>query len=433
MKWLFIPEKVIFYLEQDERLGTFHDLKTDKKAYVNADTIEIIQHLIQGNSLDSFFPEEIPQKEREEFIRQSETTIHKLANAGFLTENKPDCQGLIKKVRTIPPLRVVFIEMTKKCNLQCKHCYVPDCKEPIKRASDGQMSFAKICDLISQIDELGVMELQLTGGEPFILPYFLDVIKEAQSRQIPCSVFSNGTLMDENFFRYISEKNYGLIFYISLDGRQETHDAFRKSHGAYQKTVETIKRLRQMGCDVRINTSIGKHNIGEMRQFIEFIKNEFGVLHRIVTVEPIGRANAEMIISATEFANLLQESHNTFEFLDSHDSITDWSTPACGIGSSMLFIDAYGNVSFCPTLTQKENPEFLAGNIARSSLKDVWENSPVFKRFRNIQCKDVAQCHFKKLCKGGCRSRAYLSTGNINSPDLPICLLYNAKKVQAQS
>lgn len=428
MKQMFIPEKVVFHIEPNEQVGTIHDLKSGERAYVNADTVEIIRHLIKGNTLDSFFPVEIPQKEKEEFIRQSESVLRKLATAGLLTEKRLSRQGLTKKVKTNPPLRVVFVELTKKCNLRCRHCYVPDCSDSVKRANNGQMTFAKICDLISQIDELGVMELQFTGGEPFVLPYALDIIKEAQSRLIPCSVFTNGTLMTEDVFRYISENNYGLIFYISLDGHQETHDAFRRSQGAFQKTVEAIKKMLQIGCDVRINTSIGRHNIAEMRQFIKFVKNEFGILHRLVTVEPIGRANSEMTITAQEFASLLQESNNTFEFLDSHDSVADWSTPACGIGSSMLFIDAYGNVSFCPTLTQRENPEFLAGNIIHSSLKDIWENSPVFKKFRGLQCKDVEQCRFRELCKGGCRSRAYLSAGDVNSPDLAMCLLYNARQ-----
>ena len=363
-----------------------------------------------------------------ELIQQSESVLRELATTGFLTEKRLNRQGLIKRVTADPSLRVVFVELTQKCNLRCEHCYVPDCSVSTGRVNTSRMTIDDIYGLISQIDEMGVMELQLTGGEPFILPYILDIIKEAQSRLIPCSVFTNGTLMTEKIFRYISENNYGLIFYISLDGYQETHDAFRKYRGAFQKTVKTIKRLLQIGCDVRINTSIGKHNIAEMHQFIEFVKNEFGVLHRLVTIEPIGRANAEMTISAKEFASLLQESNNTFEFLDSHDSIADWSTPACGIGSSMLFIDACGNVSFCPTLTQRENPEFLAGNITHSSLKDIWENSPVFKKIRGFQCKEVEQCRFRELCKGGCRSRAYLATGDINSPDLAMCLLYNAKQ-----
>lgn len=428
MEQIFIPEKVVFHIEPDEQVGTIHDLKSGKRAYVNADMIEIIQHLVNRRTLDSFFPVEILREERMELIQQSESVLRELATAGFLTEKRPNHQGLIKRVTADPPLRVVFVELTKKCNLRCKHCYVPDYSNHAKRVNVSQMTFDDVRDLISQIDEMGVMELQLTGGEPFILPHILDIIKEAQSRLIPCSVFTNGTLMTEQIFRYISENNHGLIFYISLDGYQKTHDAFRRHRGSFRKTVETIKRLLQMDCDVRINTSIGRHNIAEMRKFIEFVKNEFGVLHRLVTIEPIGRANTEMTISAEEFVDLLQESNNTFEFLDSHDSIADWSTPACGIGSSMLFIDAYGNVSFCPTLTQRENPEFLAGNVTCSSLKDIWENSLVFKKIRGFQCREVKQCRFRELCKGGCRSRAYLSAGDINSPDLAMCLLYNTKQ-----
>lgn len=424
MKQIFIPEKVVFHIESDGEIGTIYDLKNCKRAYVNADTIEIIQHLLNGYALNFFFPaEEIPQKERLELIRQSESVLRNLVLSKLLTEERPSKQGLVKKVTANPPLRVVFVELTKKCNLRCEHCYVPDCNE----ANTDTMTFDDTCDLISQIDELGVMELQLTGGEPFILPYILDIIKEAQSRLIPCSIFTNGTLMTEKIFRYISENNYGLIFYISLDGYQRTHDTFRKHRDAFQKTVTTIKRLLQIGCDVRINTSVGRHNIAEMHQFIKFIKNKFGVLHRLVTVEPIGRANTEMTVSAEEFASLLQESDNTFEFLDSHDSIADWTTPACGIGSSMLFVDAYGNISLCPTLTQRENPEFLAGNVIHSSLKDIWENSLVFKKIRGFQCREVEQCHFRELCKGGCRSRAYLATGDVNSPDLAMCLLYNER------
>jgi radical SAM protein with 4Fe4S-binding SPASM domain len=428
MEQIFIPEKVVFHIESDGEIGTIHDLESGKRAYVNADTIEVIQHLLNGYTLNSFFPaEEIPQKERLKLILQSESVLRNLMSSGLLTEEEPGKQGLVKKIMTNPPLRVVFAELTKKCNLRCGHCYVPDCSVSEEKANTISMTFDDIRDLISQIDELGVMELQLTGGEPFILPYILDIIKEAQSRLIPCSVFTNGTLMTEKVFRYISENNYGLIFYISLDGYQETHDAFRKHRGAFQKTVATIRRLLQIDCDVRVNTSVGRHNIAEMRQFIEFVKNEFGVLHRLVTVEPIGRANIEMTVSAEEFSKLLQESGNTFEFLDSHDSIADWTTPACGIGSSMLFVDACGNVSLCPTLTQRENPEFLAGNVTHSSLKDIWENSLVFKKIRGFQCREVEQCHFRELCKGGCRSRAYLATGDVNSPDLAMCLLYNAK------
>jgi len=162
MKQIFIPEKVVFYIESDGQVGTIHDLKNGKRAYVNADTIEVIQHLLNGYALDSFFPaEEIPQKERLELIRQSESVLRNLMSSGLLTEEKPDKQGLVKKVIVNPPLRVVFVELTKKCNLRCKHCYVSDCNISKAKTNTGSMVFDDIRDLISQIDELGVMELQL--------------------------------------------------------------------------------------------------------------------------------------------------------------------------------------------------------------------------------------------------------------------------------
>lgn len=242
MKRIFIPEKVVFHIEPNREMGTIHNLKSGKRAYVNTDTIEVIQHLLNGHLLDSFFPvDEILKKERLELIRQSKSVLHNLVSAGLLTEKKPGKQGLVKKVTTNPPLRVVFVELTKKCNLRCEHCYVPDRNVSEVKTDISSLTFDDIRDLISQIDELGVMELQLTGGEPFILPYIIDIIKEAQSNLIPCSVFTNGTLITEKIFRYIAENNYGLIFYISLDGYQETHDTFRKHQGAFQKTVSTIK------------------------------------------------------------------------------------------------------------------------------------------------------------------------------------------------
>lgn len=423
---IFIPEKVVFSLESDEQVGTIHNLQNGEKAYLNGDMIKIIRHLIQGRSLGSFFSKKIPRKKRDRFVFQSESIIRQLLSVNLLEKEKPECQGLIKKIKADPPLRVVFLELTKKCNLSCMHCYVYGGNSSAS-SHQKQITFAKICDLIAEIDDLGVMELQLTEGEIFVLPYALDILKEVQRRLISCSVFTNGTLMTKSVLRYVSENNYGLVFYISLDGPQKIHDTFRRQAGAFQLTVESIKKLIKIGCDVRINTSIGRHNIKEMSNFINFVKMEFGVYHRVVMVEPIGRANAKMTISANEFANLLRENRYTFEFLDNHDSIVDWLTPACGIGSSMLFIDAYGNVSFCPTLTQKENPEFLAGNIFISSVKNIWENSLIFKKFRGIQCREVERCQFRELCKGGCRSRAFLGTGDINSPDPPMCLLYNSK------
>jgi len=85
MKRIFIPEKVVFYIESNREVGTIHDLKSDKRAYVNSDMIEVIQHLLDGHVLDSFFPaEEIPQKERMELISQSKSVLRNYVLSNWL-------------------------------------------------------------------------------------------------------------------------------------------------------------------------------------------------------------------------------------------------------------------------------------------------------------------------------------------------------------
>ena len=84
MKRIFIPEKVVFYIESNREMGTIHDLKSGKRAYVNSDMIEVIQHLLDGHVLDSFFPaKEIPQKERMELISQSKSVLVIWCHLGF--------------------------------------------------------------------------------------------------------------------------------------------------------------------------------------------------------------------------------------------------------------------------------------------------------------------------------------------------------------
>lgn len=431
MKNISLSEKVVLYVDENENIGFLHNNGNNKRAYINNDTVDLITYLINGNDIDAFFPKQLPLKTRDMLIKQASSTLLLLENENFITRIDQVNHGIIKKVGTNPSLRVAFIELTKKCNLMCKHCYVSDCTNAENKNEHKQLTFFDINNLIAQLDDIGIMEIQLTGGEPFILPYTISIIEKIQTNLIPCSVFTNGTLITDRIVNYVSTNNSGLIFYISLDGFEHTHDTFRNSQGAFKKTEQAIEMLLKCGCDVRINTSVGIHNIKELPQFMEYIKKKFSIMHRLVSVEPIGRANEEMTVTIEEFSNLLYATNNSLEFLDSHDLITDWSSPACGICSSMLFIDAYGNVTFCPTLTQRENPDFLAGNIYDSTIKEIWENSEIFNKFRGAQCKDIETCEFKELCKGGCRSRAYLSTGDMYSPDFAMCLLYEHKKNNA--
>jgi radical SAM protein with 4Fe4S-binding SPASM domain len=419
-----LAEEVVLYLESNAELGTMFNYKTNEKTYLNKDMVEIVLHRLCRGSLQSFFPLDLPVDLRDSLLSQSLLALRKLEVGGFLVKStKQYGDQMIKKIKSTPPLRVVFVETTKRCNLKCRHCY-----NGVQNNSDEQLSKRELRSIVAQADDLGVMEIQLTGGELFVLPSIDKLITDLQNRHLPTSIFSNGLYIPQNVIDLLKNKPYGIIFYISLDGPEVIHDNVRGKNGAYGRTVANIKTLLQLGCDVRINTAVGSHNIAFMEEFMDFVAKEFGVLHRIVSLESIGNAekNSELLIAGDKFTELIKNQDNEMQFLDSHDpAARDWQTPACGVGNAMLFIDAYGNVSLCPTLTQREDLKFLAGNIRQLSLKDIWENSPVFDKYRNIQCRHVNICAKREFCSGGCRSKAYLDTGDINSPDLEMCAIYD--------
>lgn len=425
MEKIGIANGVVLYIEtvESRQYGTFHNIKTNDKAYANEDMLSVITHVLNGAELVSFFPADLEAGLRQDLLRQCQDYLSELEVSGFIGADRSG--GLVKTISAGPPLRVLFLETTKNCNLRCKHCYVTDCQKP---KNNEQLTYAEIIRIINEANKLGVMEIQLTGGEFFMIPQAWEILEELGRRLIPCSIFTNGTLLPDRVLEYLKGAPGGLIFYISIDGPETVHDEFRGSPGAYRKTIKTVKTLLEIGCDVRINTTVGNHNVDCMQDFIAYIESEFGALHRLVAIDPIGRASGknELKVSPEKFAELLSGNGENFKFLDSHDTLAEgeWDLPACGIGSAMMFIDAYGNASLCPTLTQEQNPAFLAGNIRRASLKEIWEQAPIYNKFRSVQCREVAGCQFRELCKGGCRSKAYISSGDLNAPDTQMCLTY---------
>src|SRR3954465_9465119 len=82
------------------------------------------------------------------------------------------------------PLEVMF-EITHRCNLPCKHCYLPDHED------HGELSLEEICDLFDQLAAEGAVFLSLSGGEVCSRKDFLQIVDAAVNRGFVVKVLSN--------------------------------------------------------------------------------------------------------------------------------------------------------------------------------------------------------------------------------------------------
>lgn len=127
-----------------------------------------------------------------------------------------------------PPLRLVAWEVTRACNLACKHCRAEAHCEPYP----GELSTAEAKALIDSFPQTGNPIIIFTGGEPLMRADVFELVRHARSKDLRCVMAPNGTLITPENARLMKESGISRCS-ISIDGPESaSHDAFRGVPGA---------------------------------------------------------------------------------------------------------------------------------------------------------------------------------------------------------
>jgi radical SAM protein with 4Fe4S-binding SPASM domain len=145
-------------------------------------------------------------------------------------------------VRDRIPL-VGSIELTRRCNLNCVHCYA---REP---AGGGvaEMPGDAVRAVLDQAVEAGCLELTLTGGEPALRPDFPDLYAHARRAGMLVTVFTNGTLLDERIlaaFRQLPPNRVEITVYGATAATYERITGVRGSFRRCMDGIEAVHALR---------------------------------------------------------------------------------------------------------------------------------------------------------------------------------------------
>lgn len=170
-------------------------------------------------------------------------------------------------------LQTLVIELTSKCNLRCKHCYIGDTK-------NHDLPIEIINNVVEQAKQLGVEKIILTGGEPFLRDDLVEIIQTI-SNVIKPSISTNGTI----YKQIPSDKVYDIQ--VSLDGLEKNHNWLRGEE-VYELTIENIKRFKEDGHKITINTTLFNKNVNDIPPLLE-LAIKLGVDgYRVISLVPIG-------------------------------------------------------------------------------------------------------------------------------------------------
>ncbi len=348
-------------------------------------------------------------------------------------------------------LRLVAWEVTRRCNLSCVHCRAAAENHVYHNELDTKACF----HLLDDIKQVGEPIIILTGGEPLLREDIFDIAAHGTKIGLKMVMAPNGTLITEEKAVRMKESGIKRIS-ISLDGStKQSHDLFRGVAGAFDGAMNGIEKAKKAGIPFQINTTITKTNLKEIPAILTLAQDLGAIAHHIFLLVPTGRGKyiVDQAIDAVEYENTLnwfydqrkktklqlkatcaphyyrilrQRAKQDNEKVNFKTFGLDAVTRGCLAGTGFCFISHTGRIQTCGFLDVK------CGDVTETSFKDVWENSPVFKKlrdFNNLQGK-CGICEYKQVC-GGCRARAFEATGNYLAEE-PLCT-YQPRRISKKN
>ncbi len=367
------PRAALKHLEE----RYLYDTEKDELYELNEDGYQFLLRVCQG--------ERPPVRdEDEEFIRFC------LSENLITFSETPSPRKIVLNPSPLPSLRYLELQITNRCNLQCRHCYIGE-------GPHQDLSREQIQRVLEQFEEIQGLRLLLSGGEPLVHPYFWRVNEILRDYAFRSVLLSNGTLIS----REVAKRLRVHEVQVSLDGMEEGHESLR-GKGTFEKTVMAIDHLQEADMRVSVATMIHRRNLSEFDRLASLLRSknieEWNV--DVPCVEGRLKENQDLQVSPSEAGRFLG-----YGFGGGFHGSAENST----CGAHLCAIIPSGAVCKCGLFGQEP-----AGSI-EEGLRTCWARIPRMA-LRDLSCK----CAVIEECRGGCRYRARIHD-DLYQPDLFQC------------
>ncbi|MDH7569363.1 MAG: radical SAM protein, partial [Armatimonadota bacterium] len=207
-------------------------------------------------------------------------------------------------------LRLVFWETTAGCNLNCVHCRRLDVADEMMK---DDLTTEEALALVDGITRAGRPILVLSGGEPLIRPDIFRIARYATEQGLVVSLATNGTLVTPALAARVKEAGIRRAS-VSIDGADAaTHDAFRALPGSFDAALRGLGYLRQAGVEVQINTTVARHNDGQLRGIYALAKSVGAVAFHAFMLVPVGcgvEIADDQMLSPRRYEEILNEFYD---------------------------------------------------------------------------------------------------------------------------
>ncbi len=302
------------------------------------------------------------------------------------------------------------LELTRRCNLRCGHCYLGD-----QAAPEPERDTAAVKASLDEWAAAGCLYLLITGGDPMLRKDFADIYRHARELGLIVTVFCNGSLVTDAIVRLFQEFPPRLVE-ISLYGATAgTYEAVTGVPGSHARAWDGLRRLHAAGIRIGLKTLLLSSNRHELEDLAAQAR-ELGVPFRydaaVFPCLPDGadrplnlRVSPEEVV-ARDVATPERRRQWRKKIEQTAQLPETEALYTCGAGATGFFADPQGRLSPCLLATHYRcRPE------GRSFL-DVWKNELGEIRARKRTRKDGCASGALRGACAHCPAFNYLETGD---------------------
>jgi radical SAM protein with 4Fe4S-binding SPASM domain len=358
------------------------------------------------------------------------------------------------------PRPVVVWAVTRACNLKCVHCYA----NADASAAPNELSFEEGCRLLDELKAFGVPAVLFSGGEPLVRPDTLELIAYARQIGLPCTLSTNGLLIDETVADRLAELGVKYVG-ISLDGIGKTHDKLRGQRGAFDETLEAIRRCQRHGLKVGVRFTVHRFNLDHLENIFDLCVREEIDRLCVYHLAYAGRGGKMQLADLTP-----DQTRRAIDRLFELTQLNHAQSAGGGKPLEALTVGNHADSAYAVLALEQIDPpraaavaerlsrtggnrsganicsispqgdvhydqfswHYRVGNIRQQTFRDIWGNTPSDPRLRQLRDRPTGLpqrcrgCRFLGLCNGNLRTRAESATGDWLGVD-PSCYLTEAE------
>ena len=335
--------------------------------------------------------------------------------------------------------RWLLAELTYACPLQC-----PYCSNPIDYAQhSNELSTDDWLRVFTEARAMGAVQLGLSGGEPLIRKDLPELIRHARGLGYYINLITSGYGLSEE--KIVALKEAGLDhIQISIQAPEASLNNYLAGNESFEEKKRVARLIKKPGYPMVLCVVIHRENIHLMQEILEMAEELGADYLELANTQYYGWAhinrdqllpNREQFEQAEAIAQAYKEKvKGRMKIYYVVPDLYEDRPKACMNGWGTTFLTVAPDGMALPCHEARILPGLNCPNVKDMSIRDIWEKSDAFNRFRNFEwmqepCKT---CPEKTKDFGGCRCQAFLMTGDMNATD-PVCSLSPKRSVVTEA